>query len=758
MKKSIKIILCAVAGLVLLLAAALTVIVMVVDPNDYKPQIAELVEKNTGFRVQFNGPLELKVLPRLGLGASDVVVLPQAAFGESPLLILDEASLRMALLPLLGGSVEVDSLLVSGVTLNLHTNKQGANNWDMPSGQTAGDSSATGTQPGSAEAVAQQSADGASTQDSGQAPAPSDDSGAASFKAAIASLRVENCTLSYQNDPGGQNIVLNLNELDLQDIAPGRDVALLLDAAYAASSGGDKESAGAGSVADLEAGVRLEGTAMFDPEKQLLRLNLPAISASLNSPQFAAPQAFNGSLSAEAALRELSGKLALALGNADLDLKLEAESQGMPVASDAEAKTAARAGAGALPILGGKLSVKSSPAKLLAALGIKLETADSKALEALNLDAAFSLSENNQPGLLTCEFTGKLDSTDISGDLGAWLPGSVETPPGVDYLGALNLQLGDLVADGYLPPASGNTASGQTAPDKSAAASAGSANPAANAKPKGLLKDTPLEKAMLDLDFKLARLTFKQIPMRDVHVAAYVDRGTIDLRTFTMNVLQGSLNANGRAGLLQAVPPVNVAATVTGLDMEQALKQLASMDKFTGKLNLTANLNFTGLDWPAISKSLSGNGKFNIAQARLRDFQLIPEDAPAALLKYRKPDYAFENISASFTANRGVLDNKDLQLLSPDLNVKGAGKVNLGGNSLDYKTTVFLPGNVSLPLKISGKLDSPSYGPDFEAISKATAKGLVDGLQSGKLSLPSGIDTKKAEEGVKGLLQNIRRR
>ena len=63
-----------VAALVGLIVLGLAAILLLVDPNDYRDDIAQLVQQKTGRPLAIRGKLDLKVFPRIALGIHDVTL------------------------------------------------------------------------------------------------------------------------------------------------------------------------------------------------------------------------------------------------------------------------------------------------------------------------------------------------------------------------------------------------------------------------------------------------------------------------------------------------------------------------------------------------------------------------------------------------------------------------------------------------------------------------------------------------------------
>ena len=117
----------------LAILAALFLGPRVVDWNDLKPVLASRVGNALGRRVDFAGPLSVSLLPWPSLSAADVTLANPDANpgpgGSSPMAILPKVEMRLALLPLLGGRVELASVLLRSPDIRLQTLADGRENW-----------------------------------------------------------------------------------------------------------------------------------------------------------------------------------------------------------------------------------------------------------------------------------------------------------------------------------------------------------------------------------------------------------------------------------------------------------------------------------------------------------------------------------------------------------------------------------------------------------------------------------------------------
>ncbi len=138
MAKKLKIVL-SVAGILLaLLIGAAIALPMLIDPNDYRDTIAKAVEKNTGRSFKL-GQIELKVFPWIKLRVSDAELGNAPGFGDAPFARVGTVDVGARLMPLLlDRRLEVSTVTLSGLLLNLEKRADGVDNWSDLAG--SGDS------------------------------------------------------------------------------------------------------------------------------------------------------------------------------------------------------------------------------------------------------------------------------------------------------------------------------------------------------------------------------------------------------------------------------------------------------------------------------------------------------------------------------------------------------------------------------------------------------------------------------------------
>ncbi|VAW84339.1 hypothetical protein MNBD_GAMMA16-707 [hydrothermal vent metagenome] len=109
------------------------------NPNDFKPEISELVEDLTGRDLTINGDISISFFPWLGLEVGAIVLSNTPEFDSEPFARVARADLKVELLPLLfDQQFELDKIAFSGFQLFLTQDEQGRSNWeDLMSDDTA---------------------------------------------------------------------------------------------------------------------------------------------------------------------------------------------------------------------------------------------------------------------------------------------------------------------------------------------------------------------------------------------------------------------------------------------------------------------------------------------------------------------------------------------------------------------------------------------------------------------------------------------
>lgn len=203
-------------GLLVLLVVVVIVVPMVVDPNDYREKIQTVVKDKTGRDLIISGDLDVSVFPWIGLAVNEVSLSNAKNFKAEYFAQLEQANIKVKVLPLLIGQVEVSTVVLKGLYLNLAKNKAGKTNWeDM------------------VEAKSEQITD---------SKEPTSDAGAAAIGAvAIGGLQVENANLAWDDESKNEHYRITNIDVDTDALVLNHPMALSL--AFTAQSSEPKVTA-----------------------------------------------------------------------------------------------------------------------------------------------------------------------------------------------------------------------------------------------------------------------------------------------------------------------------------------------------------------------------------------------------------------------------------------------------------------------------------------------------------------------------------
>lgn len=128
--RGVKILGLIVGGIVALFVVVLLCVWLFVNPNAFKGRIAQEVKAATGRELSLTGNIKLSVFPWIALELGPASLGNPPGFGTEPFVAVEHVALRVKLMPLLRGELEVGRLEVDGMDLRLKKNAQGKGNWE----------------------------------------------------------------------------------------------------------------------------------------------------------------------------------------------------------------------------------------------------------------------------------------------------------------------------------------------------------------------------------------------------------------------------------------------------------------------------------------------------------------------------------------------------------------------------------------------------------------------------------------------------
>ncbi|WP_303842904.1 AsmA family protein [Aeromonas sobria] len=704
MKKIIYIVL----GVVVAAVVAIAALVSLIDPNQFKPQLAEQVRNSTGRELVMTGAIDWRFWPSLGLSLEQVALRNPAGFAEPDLVRFEQGEASVALLPLLSHRLEIGKVTLSGAHLFIQTKADGSSNLSGLIKDAAASTATATSEP------AQPAAEPAAASESQP------------WQISLQGVALSQASALVQDDRNGTALRLERLDLDIGQLITGQWVPVTL----AAKGSADKlafdvkgqtqiklaQEVMASELKDLDLGGSLSAPA--------LRLD----SFSIKGDRLALGEWSNLTLALKGAKGDaLAGSMEGALkGRLDKELKL-AELSDVVLTAALEGDALPR------PQMKLKLAgfARAELGKQLITLSKLVMSADEALLSG---DGAVQLGA---VPAITFDLKGeKLD-------LDRWL--AKPTP-----------------ATTAQPKETKSTAS---APNSVASGTKAATGNAVTGNSEALSAVEPDLGALkgLDLDgrVQLGSLRLKGLDLGAVDLQVALTKGLLTLKQFNATVAGGQVTANGVLDVRQQPASYQVHKQVAGVNIRPLLQTLAHSDLLEGKGDLDVQVQGSGLSALALRNGMQGKVTLKLSDGALHGINL-PEmirEARATLTgkgaeqvkEARKTD--FSALTASFQIADGIARSKDIQLFAPALRVKGEGQTALVPQSLDF---LFLTSivesskgqggkdldelqEITIPVRIGGHWQAPSYQLDVKAL-----------LSNNKLLEEKA--RKEAERGLKKLL------
>lgn len=718
MARPLKIFLLVIGSLLLLLVATAVALPLLFDPNDYRGQIASEVKKATGRDFSL-GRIGLRVFPWVKVRVEDAVLGNATGFGQEPFAAVGELDVGIKLLPLLlDRQLEISTVTLRGLRLNLGRDAQGKTNWDDLA------------QPAEGKAP--------------PAPAPkaADTTPGLPFASLnVEGVRIEDAAIDFHDRAAGNRYQVEQFSLrtgalaigqpfDLQTrfLARIQEPALNLDV-------------------DLQSGVALD----LDAQRHALRGLKLVVKA--NGKQLLAGQDLDTTLT-------LSGDLAadLAAGTAQL-AGLALNAAGVDIGADL---AVSGIGSEQLQVQGPLQIARFNPKQLLKTLGQEAPaTADPQALTGLALQARLGAT----PGSVKLDdLRIQLDQTIASGTL--------DVRDFASQAVQFALKVDQFDADRYLPPKS------EKAP--AAGGSAGGSTPINELPLPNAVLDALNVEGTLDIaQLKLSGLTLSDARVRLAGGKGEVKRQEIAARLYggsiTLNnrFTPGQRNT-GSYALSTELKALEAAGFLRDLLGKDYVSGLANVRLDLSGGGATVGDLRRALGGEAGFKVENGAIRgFNLgqslrkAQAALAGNLNYSEDAP------RQTE--FGNFAGTARIAQGVLRTETLTGASPQFRLSGSGEIDLFKETINFlaKPTVLDTGStgskgleqlrgLAIPIQLTGNLFDPKVRINLQDVLKAQARDAAGARLDAEKEKAKDQVREKIEEkigpGVSDLFRGLRKK
>lgn len=718
-----------IAGVALLFVLLLVAASVFINPNDYKPQITQMVKDKKQRTLTLAGDIKLAFFPKLGfdLGRASISEFQS----DKEFAAIESARMYLSWLPLLKNELVVDQVRLEGIRASLVRFKDGSTNFD--------------------DLLKKEEED-------------------KQIRFDIDSVKVSKSELTFRDDMAGRQFGLTQIELKTGRLVNARptkaDISFSLkgdkphiktDVKMATELTFDTDAKRfsvrklnleiMGEAADIrELAVGIKGDLAFDQKAgALLAENLAVAVAGLKgtddvdvrllAPKIAwsADAISTDKIDLVAKIKQSGGEIGLVANLPALTGDRQSFSAGMlNVDMSMSRKSGGYKGTLTSPVngdLNNRRFVLSDIKAHLAAGGGKKPAGEMK----LDVEGSAELDAGRED--VTAKLVAKLDESTIRASLGA--------RPFTNPHLRLDAEVDWIDMDRYLPPR--NSESG-AAPEKP-------------------LDFSALKTLNASGSVKVGSLRLYGVKASNVRLEFRAGDGKLDVSPLAANLYQGS--TSGSMSLNAAGPVVAMKQNIAGISIGPLLKDALDKDVLEGRGSVSVDVAASGDTVSAMKKTLQGKAALNLRdgavkginiaatlrEAKSRLGALKGESVKAANAKEQTD---FSELGASFNIQQGVAHNEDLAAKSPLLRLAGNGDIDIGAEKLNYLARATVVGTlegqggrelsslkgVTVPVRISGPFAAPKFALDFNTLVTESVK------QEVKVRAQDAL-----KEGLKGLFR-----
>jgi len=712
-----------------LLLVAVVVIPMVVDPNDYRDELATLVKEQTGRDLQLKGDLSVSVFPWLGVKTQGLSLSqPQGIDGS--MVAVDTAQLRVKLMPLLSKRIEVDTVVLERPMITLVTLPNGTDSF----AGLSDDSAPEDVQEDSATAAVALAIQGVELTDG---TVVIDDRQAKSL------TELRNLNLVTGNLIGSDLADINMSGELIDSESP--DVTQF---DITAKANIDVDSLNV-TVSDMLGDVT-QGEFDIDLSLESMSIKESAIIDVSNI-----DIVVSGAQNAKASIPSLQANLDTQVASM-ASLSAEYESIEAQILELSVTKFIDQ------PSATGRINVPKFDARdFVKGLDIDFEPSDSQALSSVGFTATFTagLEKASIKDLVL-----SLDQTKLTGSASV---ADFEQPKL-----AFDLSLSDLNLDSYLPEST----------DEEDEVSGGEAL----AVPMAAFKDV-----YANGTFKASKLISGGVALTDIDVVVKSTPGNVSI-TPRANLYDGKLDGAIVFNEAAGKSSLTVKNSIDLVQLSPLLSDAVDSDLLRGIGTLGIDLVVTEVDGKQSNEgtielrakdgALSGIdvnnivGKLNSAADLYNSFKGSQQPAENdAQVQGKKSDKTeFSELLGTFHLKDFLMTNDDLKFKGPGFKLTGAGQFDLDKENMDYRVNLTIAESINgeenagvqkilgsklkwlagkqIPIRCTGSFDGPVCLPDAKALYSFYLSSKLNDKKSELFSEKLGI---KTEEGKKVRTKDI---
>ncbi len=291
--------------------------------------------------------------------------------------------------------------------------------------------------------------------------------------------------------------------------------------------------------------------------------------------------------------------------------------------------------------------------------------------------------------------------------------------------------------------------------------------------------------ALFDLD--LSKIAFNDIVIDKMKIKTDLSNAKLRMLMSELNAYDGIGSGDLTLNARTSQPLFNLKADLHDFELYPFLSSVVKIDKLKGKTGVTISLKTKGNSQDLIVRNLSGEGHFTVEDGKISGINigqiartiepLLKKQSIQSLTKlgkeliqsksiyqYISPEQStdFSKMNGSFQLVNGVVNNDDLVMSMPYLNVFGKGNLSLVQKQIAYRLTPKLTKtstndqtdkNNFLPFDIiiQGSLTDPKITLDIDRVEKIVERNARKEIKKEGLKLIE----KNLDKNTSDFLKNI---
>lgn len=243
-------------------------------------------------------------------------------------------------------------------------------------------------------------------------------------------------------------------------------------------------------------------------------------------------------------------------------------------------------------------------------------------------------------------------------------------------------------------------------------------------------------------------LKYQGLTVSNFDTTLSLSKGVLSFNNLLANACSGTFSGKGQ---INTAEKWSFDLNAKGVDTQALMQALGSEAKLYGKANATVKLAGLGLEKTALLKSANGQISVSANNAVLKGLSLekvgnaVKAKKVTGLIMKDEDQTRFSILSASANISNGVLNIHSLDGKTSVAEVKGNVTVGLIDESLSGLITAKLATSVdgrriSVPIKLGGTIQAPSYGIDLEAALKAGVKDVIKEASKDPKKIIQGLE------------------